>query len=121
MGYYCLAVDLSCHGRSTHRKGNISHGNWVQELYEIVNLVKWDKFTVIAHSMGADISILLAGMIPDRIVKLVLIDSLGSGNSNIQVINIIFFHFLLFSFLLFLLFLLFLFFIIFIFYFFLKK
>ena len=73
----CLAIDLAGHGLSGHR-GPGCHDytfvEYVADVVFVVNQMNWKKFNLLGHSMGAAISLLFAGICPDRVEKIFLID-----------------------------------------------
>lgn len=74
-----VAVDLPGHGRSSHRPkgGSYAFAEWVADVYEIARALGWERFGLLGHSMGAAISLLMAGTFPSRISSLVIIDGIG--------------------------------------------
>eukprot|EP01095_Lingulamoeba_sp_RSL-Kostka_P009675 TRINITY_DN3355_c3_g1_i1.p1 TRINITY_DN3355_c3_g1~~TRINITY_DN3355_c3_g1_i1.p1 ORF type:complete len:326 (-),score=89.41 TRINITY_DN3355_c3_g1_i1:136-1113(-) len=71
-----IAVDLSGHGKSDHRS---SYGiSWIIEIFTIADSLGWNKFGIIAHSMGTGIAINVAAVGDDRVEFLVLLDSIGA-------------------------------------------
>ena len=73
-----VAVDLSGHGHSDHRPAGMHYINYydVLDLLAIADQLGWASFNLIGHSMGAEISVELTGMFPERVRKLVMIDGL---------------------------------------------
>lgn len=74
----CLAIDLSGHGLSDHKPGLDDYPLWseVSSVYAIADQMGWDKFTLIGHSRGAMMSLLMSGVCPERIEHLVMLDSM---------------------------------------------
>jgi pimeloyl-ACP methyl ester carboxylesterase len=74
-----VAVDLSGHGLSDHRPAGASYPfiDWVIEVGRIAQALAWKRFSIIGHSMGAGIASLVAGTIPERVERAVLIEGLG--------------------------------------------
>ncbi|GIT62766.1 MAG: hypothetical protein Ct9H300mP21_03120 [Pseudomonadota bacterium] len=50
----------------------------VVDVLEVAEVLKWDHFSLLGHSMGAGIASYLAGTIPEKIKYLMLIEGLGS-------------------------------------------
>ncbi len=73
-----VAIDLPGHGFSEHRpKGSFyNFFDYVADVCAVVDKLEWDSFALIGHSMGAAISSLVAGTIPDRVSHLVLLDGI---------------------------------------------
>lgn len=74
-----LAIDLLGHGLSSHRSSDASYYFWeyANDILRLIDVLKWDKFTLIGHSLGAGIASLLTGTIPEKVNKLILLDGLG--------------------------------------------
>lgn len=71
-----LALDLSGHGCSDHR-GYLGAYNIWQDLIEILmvaNRMEWKTFSVMGHSRGSVIAMLLSGCFPERVVSNVMIE-----------------------------------------------
>lgn len=73
-----LAIDLPGHGKSDHLKGQIGYPIWVhtQALYDVLTHLQ-GPVHLLAHSMGAGASTLLAGSHPDKIRTACFLDALG--------------------------------------------
>ena len=77
-GMQLIAVDLPGHGKSAWKnKEDYVFPSWVLDGFEIADALGWEKFSLMGHSMGAGIASLMAGTLPHRITKLVLIEGLG--------------------------------------------
>lgn len=75
----CVAVDLPGHGLSSKLNAYKFHNtiDYVHDVAEILAKLEWKKFNIIAHSMGAVISLLFCGAFPEQINKLILLDNIG--------------------------------------------
>lgn len=73
-----LAIDLPGHGLSSHLpKGCYYHMNdWLAILEEIRVKYKWDKLSLIGHSIGAMVCFLFASLYPTRVDLVVALDAL---------------------------------------------
>lgn len=73
-----VAVDLSGQGLSSHRPSSSQYLIWsdLVDLLAIADQLGWDTFNVIGHSRGGMISTLLAISAPERVTKLVTLDTL---------------------------------------------
>ncbi|MCB1668456.1 MAG: alpha/beta hydrolase [Porticoccaceae bacterium] len=76
---HLIALDLAGHGFSDFRSPDSSYNIWqdVPEIFSVADQQGWEQFALIGHSRGAIISAIAAGTLPERISKLVLIDTLG--------------------------------------------
>lgn len=77
--FHIVAMDFAGHGRSDWRpQGTRYHTvDHVDDVLAVVEQLGWEKFSLLGHSMGAGIGVLLAGALPERIERLLLIDGLG--------------------------------------------
>ena len=75
--YYVIALDLTGHGHSDWRSPDASYQIWddLPELVGVLDALGWKRFCLMGHSRGAIISCLLASTLPERINRLVLLDS----------------------------------------------
>jgi len=73
-----LAIDLAGHGLSQHRSGISDYPIWseIASIYAIADEMGWSEFSLMGHSRGAMISLLMAGTYPQRITQLIMIDAL---------------------------------------------
>ena len=75
--YSILAIDLAGHGFSSHRADGVPYSmiNYVLDLKHVLNQLGWKKFSILGHSLGGAISILLAIGLGDQVEQLVTLDS----------------------------------------------
>jgi pimeloyl-ACP methyl ester carboxylesterase len=75
----CLAIDLAGHGLSDHKSGLADYPLWseVAAIYAIADEMGWQRFALIGHSRGAMMALLTAGVFPERISHLLLLDSIA--------------------------------------------
>ena len=74
-----MALDLAGHGFSDHRRGVIQPYNiWedVAEVIAVADALGWTEFSILGHSRGAIIAMLIAATFPERVTRLVEIDGL---------------------------------------------
>ncbi|MFT6429449.1 MAG: pimeloyl-ACP methyl ester carboxylesterase [Halopseudomonas sp.] len=76
-GIYLVALDLPGHGLSGHMPA-AGYSLWQQAatVLQVAESLGWKRFALLGHSMGAIISGILAGSLPDRIMGACLIDGL---------------------------------------------
>lgn len=74
-----LAPDLAGHGKSDHRNGFSDYPVWseILAILAMADDMGWQQFTLVGHSRGAMIAMMLASLYPQRVSKLVLIDAVG--------------------------------------------
>ncbi|PKM05149.1 MAG: alpha/beta hydrolase [Gammaproteobacteria bacterium HGW-Gammaproteobacteria-6] len=76
-GVHMVALDLPGHGLSGHMPA-AGYSLWQQAttVLEVAESLGWERFALLGHSMGAIISGILAGSLPDRVIGAALIDGL---------------------------------------------
>ncbi|XP_071329347.1 serine hydrolase-like protein [Trachinotus anak] len=74
-----VAVDLAGHGRSSHRPPGASYSSveYVADVCRVADALQLEKFSIIGHSMGADIAGMFSALYPERVDALVLLDAYG--------------------------------------------
>jgi pimeloyl-ACP methyl ester carboxylesterase len=76
--WHVIVPDLRGHGDSQWSPdGAYLLAYFVLDLVELVDVLDHDKVSIAAHSFGGSVVSRLAGLLPDRIQKLCLIDGLG--------------------------------------------
>ncbi|WP_275629668.1 alpha/beta fold hydrolase [Pseudomonas sp. 273] len=77
-GLRIVALDFAGHGHSAHRAAGASYLLWdyAYDVLAVAEQLGWERFSLLGHSMGAIVSVLLAGAMPERIERLALIDGL---------------------------------------------
>jgi len=73
-----LAVDLPGHGFSGHRPLQGSYNLWddLPDLLRLCDLLGWERFSLLGHSRGGMMALLLAAALPERVDSLVCLDGL---------------------------------------------
>ena len=81
-----VALDLPGHGKSDHRTSPMPYYVWEYglDVLDVADALGWETFGLLGHSLGGGVATLVAGMVPDRIDRLVLIESVGpiAGNEE---------------------------------------
>lgn len=74
-----LALELPGHGHSEHLPAGVSYHalDWVVWVAEALDQLGLGQVRLMGHSMGAGIAALLAGMLPERVSRLVLLEGIG--------------------------------------------
>jgi pimeloyl-ACP methyl ester carboxylesterase len=85
--YHLIAVDLPGHGRSDHLPVQASyhfldHVFFIADILEALQLKQ--PVSIIGHSMGGAAATIFAGIAPEKINRLVLIDSLGPLTAEVD-------------------------------------
>lgn len=78
-----VALELPGHGRSQHRPPGAGYHqlDWILTVVAAADVLGFDRFSLLGHSMGAGIAALTAGTCPERIERLVLLEGTG-GRSH---------------------------------------
>ena len=74
-----LAPDLLGHGRSGKPRGDYSLGAFANGVRDLLTVLGISKTTVVGHSLGGGIAMQFGYQFPDRLERLVLVDSGGLG------------------------------------------
>lgn len=74
-----IAMDLPGHGLSSWRDADGDYYIWsyVKDVLAVADALGLTRFDLIGHSMGGALSALIAGLLPERIGRLVLLDAVG--------------------------------------------
>lgn len=77
-GLRIVALDFAGHGHSDHRPLGASYAIWdyAHDVLQVAEQFGWQRFSLLGHSMGAIVSVLLAAAMPERVERLALIDGL---------------------------------------------
>jgi len=75
-----IAIDLPGHGLSQHRPaGSVYHYiDYITEIVEVTDVLGWENFSLLGHSMGGSIAGLVASVVPHRVERLILLDFIGT-------------------------------------------
>ncbi|MDZ5601907.1 alpha/beta fold hydrolase [Pseudomonas sp. RP23018S] len=75
-GLRIVALDLAGHGHSAHRPPGASYtlADYTFDVLCVAERLGWKRFALLGHSLGAVISVQLAGALPERVSHLALID-----------------------------------------------
>lgn len=78
-GYEVVAIDFPGHGKSDHRaEGHFIHFiDFVLDVQDAIQQLKWNKLTLLGHSMGAAMAHMYAISNHEKIEKLIMIENLG--------------------------------------------
>ncbi len=71
-----VAIDTAGHGQSDHRSPDANYNIWddIPDIVGIADRLGWDEFSLLGHSRGAIISMLICGSFPQRIKSAVMLD-----------------------------------------------
>jgi pimeloyl-ACP methyl ester carboxylesterase len=74
-----IAPDLLGHGRSGKPRGDYSLGAYASGVRDLLAVLGISRVTIVGHSLGGGIAMQFAYQFPDRLERLVLVDSGGLG------------------------------------------
>lgn len=74
--FHILAPDLRGHGDSSWSNNAYRKMDFVYDLKQLIDIKGYKKVSIVAHSLGAWISLIYAGLNPEIIDKLVIIEGL---------------------------------------------
>ncbi|MDH3442768.1 MAG: alpha/beta hydrolase [Deltaproteobacteria bacterium] len=89
---HAVAIDLRGHGDSEwpNTARGYQHEDFLSDLAGLLKHLDKKPVTIIAHSLGGSMCLLYAGMFPDRVKRMVLLESLGPfARSDDEVPNIL--------------------------------
>ncbi len=77
--YTLIAIDMVGHGNSSHRSTDAHYHlmDWVQDLYQVLEALDIQKVILLGHSLGGIVSSVFAACFPERVEKLIMIESAG--------------------------------------------
>ncbi|HWI73887.1 MAG TPA: alpha/beta fold hydrolase [Baekduia sp.] len=78
--YTVVAPDLLGHGRSAKPRGDYSLGGYASGLRDLLVALEIPRATVVGHSLGGGVAMQFAYQFPERLERLVLVDSGGLGS-----------------------------------------
>ena len=75
-GLRIVALDLAGHGHSAHRPQGAGYSLWdyAFDVLSVAEQLGWERFALLGHSLGAIVSVIVAGSCPQRITRMALID-----------------------------------------------
>lgn len=81
--YHLIALDFPGHGLSSHlpESGQYHFVDGVLLLIQVIQALNYPKIHILGHSLGGCLSSMAAGVIPDQIASLFLIEGLGPFSS----------------------------------------
>ena len=75
-GLRIIALDMAGHGHSGHRPTGAGYAMWdyAHDVLQVAEQLGLQRFALMGHSMGAIVSLIIAGSLPERVTHLALID-----------------------------------------------
>lgn len=75
--FHLICIDLPGHGHSDHKATPYVFIDWLDDLYQISQAAGWQQFLLLGHSLGALIACAYAGVFPEQVTRLILLEGLG--------------------------------------------
>ena len=77
-GLRIVALDFAGHGHSDHRPqgAGYSLADYAFDVLCVAEQLGWTQFALLGHSLGAIVSVVIAGSFPERVTRLALIDGI---------------------------------------------
>ncbi|KAM8843625.1 serine hydrolase-like protein isoform 1-T1 [Synchiropus picturatus] len=74
-----LALDMAGHGLSSHRPAGVFYNfpDYVADVRRVTESLQLNKFTIMGHSMGANIAGMFCSLYPEKVDGLVFLDAYG--------------------------------------------
>lgn len=71
-----FAMDFAGHGHLDPRSADVGYWGWldIQDVLAVADALGWGRFTILAHSMGAEYSTQLVALYPERVDVQICID-----------------------------------------------
>lgn len=79
-----VCIDFPGHGRSSHRPPGSAYNftDYLFDIKRVIEALNWQRFSIIGHSMGGGVGVLLSSLYPDMVDKLITIDLLAPVTRN---------------------------------------
>ncbi len=78
--YHIVAPDLRGHGDSAWAIGSsYSHLDYLYDLAQLVRQARLEPVTLVAHSLGGTLACQYAGLYPDTVARLIVVEGVGLG------------------------------------------
>ncbi|XP_042323700.1 serine hydrolase-like protein 2 isoform X2 [Sceloporus undulatus] len=76
---YYMALDFAGHGLSSHRPAGCPYYliDHVSDVRRVAASLKWNRFSLMGHSMGGTVAGMFACIFPELVDKLILVESCG--------------------------------------------
>lgn len=76
---FYMAIDFAGHGLSSHRPAGFPYHffDYVTDVRRIVAELKWNRFSIMGHSLGGTVAGMFSCVFPELVDKLILVESYG--------------------------------------------
>lgn len=76
--YRVIAVDLAGHGKSALTRQNYTIENYARDVEAVASQLNLKNVILLGHSMGGPVSVFAAALMPERVIAVVGVDTLGN-------------------------------------------
>jgi pimeloyl-ACP methyl ester carboxylesterase len=86
---HLVAIDLPGHGLSSHRPPGTNQifVNYLADIRRVVEGLKWEKFSFLCHSLGANIAGMYTSVMPEHVERTILIEGLAPFSLSEDILN----------------------------------
>lgn len=83
--YYYVCVDLPGHGHSAHFPAHVplEFTNYLASIKWVIDHFGWPELAYLGHSFGGQLGSWLAGVYPERVRCLIVLDTMGPGSVDV--------------------------------------
>lgn len=81
-----VALDLPGHGFSQHRPPGVYYHfvDYIADVVAAADALGWERFALLGHSLGGGISSFVAGVAPERIIRVAMIEGFGPNSMKAE-------------------------------------
>ena len=81
-----LAIDLAGHGFSDHYpvKNAYNYSSFISDVIEVLKYMSWEQTILVGHSFGGNVAINVAGILQNRISKLIVLEGAYPPDSKYE-------------------------------------
>ncbi|GAB6019090.1 Serine hydrolase-like protein 2 [Chamberlinius hualienensis] len=83
---HMVTIDLPGHGLSSHKPpGTLYHiCDWIIDIRRVIKFLGWKEYSIIGHSMGANIAVVYSSVYPTEVQKLVALENVKPAIYNLD-------------------------------------
>ncbi len=75
--YHFISIDFPGHGQSDHRAGMYHFADWIDDVYQILELLGPRPVILLGHSLGALVACCVAAAFAEKVAALIMIEGAG--------------------------------------------
>lgn len=83
---YIVAIDAPGHGMSSHKAPGSFYSDisMIIDFKKVIDFLGWQNFSIIAHSMGGSMALMFAGLFPEIIQKLAVVEIVKPSSRDLS-------------------------------------